>query len=195
MLQYLNNILNNTFLKNVPKSVLAEGLLHAHIKRLKNGSILYMENDTDDTNLYFIVSGALRGYFEYDGKEISSMYFVKNTIVANISAIYARGSSWLTLQAAMPTLLLYIKKDYFFSVLEKHPRLNVNVFEVLTNSMFSYERRLRYLLCYPAKERYLEFRKDFSEHEKYFKSQDIASYLSITPETLSRIKKEIDKQQ
>ena len=53
------------------------------------------------------------------------------------------------------------------------------------------EKRESDLLFYDAETRYRHFRKEFPGLEKQVKQRHIASFLSMSPETLSRIKKSI----
>lgn len=193
MIKYLSFIKNNSVLNKLPEKVLLDGLLQSKIKTVKAKDVLYIQGSTD-SNVYYILKGAVRGHFDDHRKEISSMYYKQGDMVANVNTIFSNDESWLTVQALMPTVLIYFPKAYLIKMIDRHPEVKYTIFEMLVSAMREYENRLRLLLCHSAKERYQRFRERYSAYIKYFQQKDIASYLAITPETLSRIKKELESE-
>lgn len=58
----------------------------------------------------------------------------------------------------------------------------------------SFQKRILANISQPAKERYIAFMRTYPSIEKLVKNYHIASYLGITTESLSRIRKEITKE-
>ena len=74
------------------------------------------------------------------------------------------------------------------------PRLERFFRKKLENGFASFQKRILANLSQSAKERYIAFRTDYPNIEKSVKNYHIASYLGITTESLSRIRKEIANQ-
>jgi CRP-like cAMP-binding protein len=61
----------------------------------------------------------------------------------------------------------------------------------LERATVRFQKRILYNLAYTAKERYLQFLKQYPNIEQQIKNYHLASYLGITTESLSRIRKEL----
>ena len=74
---------------------------------------------------------------------------------------------------------------------EKFPILKKKIEELLAETMMKSEQRIYSFISMEAKDRYLLIMKEQPELVKMAKQEHIASYLGITPSSLSRIKKNL----
>jgi CRP-like cAMP-binding protein len=79
-------------------------------------------------------------------------------------------------------------RAYLFT---KIPKLETFIRKKLENSYAAFQKRILATLSQTATERYLSFIKTHPNIEKRVKNYHIASYLGITTESLSRIRKEL----
>ncbi|MEM6687667.1 MAG: Crp/Fnr family transcriptional regulator, partial [Bacteroidota bacterium] len=76
-------------------------------------------------------------------------------------------------------------------IFNKVPKTERFIRKKLQRSFVSFQKRILANLSQSAKERYINFTHDYPNIEQYVKNYHIASYLGITTESLSRIRKEI----
>jgi len=139
-----------------------------------------------------VMSGILRLYYvDADGDEYSKSFCAEDSFVAAYSALLLQQASRLFIQALEDTRLLIADYAVFRSLSTQHPcwqTLNCKVAEFL---FIKKEKRESALLLDDATTRYLSFQAEYPGLETRLKQHHIASYLGITPVTLSRIRAQL----
>ncbi|MBW4646419.1 MAG: Crp/Fnr family transcriptional regulator [Goleter apudmare HA4340-LM2] len=142
--------------------------------------------------LYFVCSGLLRFYYiTDDGTESNKAFITENTFAGSFAAYNLNLPILYGVQALEPTVLLVASFSDFVALFEQHPifdRLGRKLAEWLLNRK---ELRTRSLLQQQARERYLDFVKQYPNLVKRVPQYHIASYLGITEVSLSRIKRTV----
>ncbi len=140
----------------------------------------------------FVVSGCLRSYFVDANGEIHIVQFaIKNWWISDMESLTKNIPSKLNIDALVDSEVLQIRKTDFENLLEKYPRFERMFRIMLSNAFISHQRRIIDNLCVPATERYLNFVKNHRDIEQLVPQHQIASYLGITPEFLSQIRKKL----
>jgi CRP-like cAMP-binding protein len=139
-----------------------------------------------------VISGILRLYYvDAEGNEYSKSFCAENSFVAAYSALLLQQPSRLFIQALEDTKLLVADYAAFRSLSETHPcwqTLNCKIAELL---FIKKEKRESALLLDDATTRYLSFQAEYPGLETRIKQHHIASYLGITPVSLSRIRAQL----
>jgi CRP-like cAMP-binding protein len=154
----------------------------------KKGDKYVSEGEVPDS-IAFVVSGLYKYYYiDRDGNEWVKHFTPENDFVASYAAFILRKPSLYSIEALEDSELLVLKyKDYMDGFEESIYWQNIA--RKFTERMYIIkELREGSFLKDTAEERYLQFNKDYPEIQKRLKQKDIASYLGIKPETLSRIK-------
>ena len=86
--------------------------------------------------------------------------------------------------------LFQISKDSMESLFLEIPQLETFFRKKMERAFASFQKRILASLAQPARERYLSFVTTYPNIEQSVKNYHIASYLGITTESLSRIRKE-----
>jgi len=161
--------------------------------RIKRGDFLLQPNE-DVNDLYFVHSGCLRTYLiDIEGKEHTLQFAVKGWWISDYIALYGRGKniSVSYVECIKDATLYKISKSDFDSLCKN----NANVAHLhiikMELAFASFQHRILENLTLPAKERYLNFVSTYPQIANDVKNYHIASYLGITTESLSRIRKEI----
>jgi CRP-like cAMP-binding protein len=139
-----------------------------------------------------VISGILRLYYVTpDGKEFTKSFCVENSFVAAYSALLLKQPSRLFIQALEDTKLLSANYSTYRSLCESLVSLKQLNCKITESLFIKKERRESALLMDDAQTRYLNFLKEYPGLETRLKQHYVASYLGITPVTLSRIRTQL----
>ncbi|MBD1921765.1 Crp/Fnr family transcriptional regulator [Microcoleus sp. FACHB-831] len=158
------------------------------IYTLEQGDFFVCAGDVPKT-IGFVISGILRLYYvDRDGNEYTKSFCAENSFVAAYSALLLQQPSRLFIQALEDTKLLIADYSAYRVLSENHvcwQALNCKIAEIL---FIKKEKRESALLLDNAKIRYLSFQEEYPGLETRIRQHHIASYLGITPVSLSRIR-------
>lgn len=140
-------------------------------------------------HIYFIESGLLRCFYNKDDTDVSSWFMKEGDVIISVESFFDQKPSYESIQALEDTLVHYIS----FQELEHiyHHFLEFNfVGRILVQNYYKLsEQRLFSMRLQTAVERYHFLLENFPELVRRVPTGDIASYLGVSRETLSRIKK------
>ncbi|MDE5554295.1 MAG: Crp/Fnr family transcriptional regulator [Muribaculaceae bacterium] len=137
---------------------------------------------------FFIKKGMTRSYWMVDGEEITTSFSTEGTLVFSMDEIYYGKKSEEYVEAIEDIDAYRIPADTLRRLVTTELELSV-----WWGAIHQYEyRRLhrshKERLTLPAKQRYEEFAKQFPDVCRRAQRCYIASYLGVTPSTLSRIR-------
>ncbi|BAO76715.1 Crp/Fnr family transcriptional regulator [Winogradskyella sp. PG-2] len=143
---------------------------------------------------YFIVSGCLRSFhIDSRGREHTIQFGIRDWWISDYTAFFDSSKAIMNVEVIQDAELFKISledRDYLY----KHiPKIEVYVRRKLEVAFASFQKRILSYLSHSACERYLRFIDTYPQIEQNIKNYHIASYLGITTETLSRIRKEISR--
>lgn len=142
-----------------------------------------------DTNLYFVISGSLRIYVLEEFEENIIRFGYKNNLIASLDSFISEKPSDLYIQAIKKTELKVLRKSTFMNFVESSVENTKSWNIVLGDLIFQQMERERDLLTSSPTERYKRVLTRSPQLFQEIPNKYIASYLRMTPETLSRIKK------
>lgn len=140
--------------------------------------------------IYFITAGGMRSYF-VDAKGVEHIYQIRldNSWISDLESFFSQRPSKYYLEALEDTQLLRISFDRLEKLYSEVPSLE-RYFRILFQKAYiNALERLNATMWESADERYNDLLR---EHKDIFQRVPlvyIASYLGITPESLSRIRK------
>jgi len=162
-------------------------------RRIKRRQFILQEGDVCKLNT-FVVEGCFRMYFvDEKGKEHNIQFAVENWWIGDIGSFHSEEPSKLYIEAIENSIILQIKKQDQLDIFVNHPKFN-RIFRVFTeNALVTYQRRVLQNISSTAEERYLDFLKRYPYFFNRISNVQIASFLGVTPEFLSTIRKKIAK--
>ncbi|MFD0940617.1 Crp/Fnr family transcriptional regulator [Pedobacter boryungensis] len=169
----------------------AEAVSCLATKTIKKGQVLLSPGDLKSES-YFVNSGLLR-YFSIDekGKEHIIQFAPEDWMLSDRDTFVFNEPAFFYIDAIEDTEVLIVKKDFFPAIKNIVPEiLELNIL-MLHNSIRFMQKRLNMLLSATAEERYLDFIKLYPNLTLRVPQWMIASYLGITPESLSRVRKDL----
>lgn len=144
---------------------------------------------TVDTNLYYILNGSLR-IFVIDGIEENTIRFgYQNNLIASLDSFISEKPSEYYIQALKKTTVKLISKESLKQLVKNSNELRLHWSEMLEQIIFHQLERERDILTASPLERYKRVLVRSPQLFQEIPNKYIASYLRMTPETLSRIKK------
>jgi CRP-like cAMP-binding protein len=187
LISYFNNILSLT---DEEANAVRNGFSE---KRVKRRQFLLQEGDVSNLNT-FVVEGCLRMYMsDNNGKEHNLQFAVENWWIGDIASFHSEEPSRLNIEAIENSVVLQIKKEDQLRLFVDHPKFN-RIFRVFTeNALISYQRRVLQNISSTAEERYTDFINRYPFFLNRISMVQVASFLGITPEFLSTIRKKLSK--
>jgi CRP-like cAMP-binding protein len=173
---------------NLTESEAAQAVCLFQTHTSKRGEFFIRAGDVP-TTLGFVISGILRLYYvDADGNEFTKSFCAENSFVAAYSALLLKQPSRLFVQALEDTKLAIADYSAYRSLCESQKSLQQLNCKIAESLFIKKERRESTLLLDDAKTRYLNFLEEYPGLEARLKQHYIASYLGMTPVTLSRIR-------
>lgn len=140
----------------------------------------------------FVQKGIVRAFIvDNGGNEKTTAFFRKNEFISMNSFRTKDGLSLYTYQALSPSSLILIDTAKFSILLNQLDKLKQLVKEVKGKETVRLSNRDECLLQVRAEEKYNKFRQFYPNIESDIAHHYIASYLGITPVSLSRIRKKL----
>ena len=149
--------------------------------------ILLNEGDVSH-KLFYIKRGALRLWFNKDGKDITVQFFFENQMVSSMQSFFNDTPSLFTIETIEPCDLVIIEKNILLKEIESSPELQKELFNILTMRFQNYMELFLSRIKDSPQERYWELITKYPEIIKRIPQYYIASYLGITSVSLSRIR-------
>ena len=156
------------------------------MKFLKNGMIL-REGETC-TNIYWVVKGLVRQFYYKNGKEVTEYMATENSIVMCIESLFLEQPTHLQIKAIEPSILIAIPKADLEAVAMKSVNIQILYRKILEESLILSQIHADMLRFESAQDRYQKLIKRQPQLVLRAPLVYIASYLQMTPETLSRVR-------
>ena len=164
-----------------------ESLIGANNLSIPPKTIL-LEEGKIANRLYLIRKGCLRLFFIHEGKDITFQFFFEGDFVASFDSLYKRKPSLFSLESIEPAEISTIKRDDFYNLIEQTPSLRQEYEEKLIDRFSAYQQLFLSRIKNTPQERYEELLKEYPNIIQRVPQHYIASYLGITPVSLSRIR-------
>jgi CRP-like cAMP-binding protein len=162
-------------------------------KSLANGEFLLREGDICKYES-FVTKGCLKTYYlDENGFEHIIDFSIEEWWADDLYSFLTQTASRSNIKAIEDTEILQIGKADLELIYQKIPKFE-RFFRILfQNAYITQREQINQALAASAEERYLLFLKKKPYAEKRFPQKDIASYLGITPQFLSTLKKKLGR--
>ncbi len=148
-----------------------------------------VEHGKKDTHLYFIVSGSVRIYMVDGAAEHTIRFGYLGSIIGALDSFLHEIPTDYYMQSIKKTKVKIITKSTFMALIENNVGLGKAWYQLLVELIQQQMEREKDLLTAAPLERYKRVLKRSPQLFQEIPTKYIASYLRMTPETLSRIKK------
>ena len=156
--------------------------------KFKRGETPVKEGDVCDS-LYYIEKGLTRQYYIKNGKEVTEHLEYEGGIVMCIESFFLQEPSRLVIETLEPSKIYAIPYNKLQELTRTSYEFCQLMFSFLEHSLILSQRKADTLRFESAKERYLRTLNDHPDLVRRAPLHYLASYLQMTPETFSRVRK------
>lgn len=140
----------------------------------------------------FVVEGCFKMYgVDNRGTEHNIQFAAENDWIADIGSFHSKKPSQLFIEAVEPSEIIQIEQQDLYFLYTNIPKLD-RIFKVIVENKFvELQNRVLQTFSSTAEQRYLSFLEQYPHLSNRLPNAQIASYLGITPEFLSKIRKDL----
>ena len=160
------------------------------IKSFKKGEII-LENGTIDNELRFLDQGIIREYYATTDKEKNIIFFTDAGFITDFSSFTHATATKKYQECLTDVVLRVLSKEVFSTFTNQYNCGKLFVENIFQRIVVNKETEEFNHFVNTAEELYLDIMKNKPDWLLQIPQYHIASYLGITPETLSRIRKRI----
>lgn len=148
----------------------------------KGGEITY--------NFVHVNSGCLMTYFtDKEGDDQVIQFATSGWWTGDLHSLTTQQPSIYTTRAIADSEILLLPKVRMEELLERYPVFERYFRIMFQNSLVTHQNRIIEAFAFTAEDRYTNFQKKYPQLEQFVPLKYIASYLGITPEFLSKIRR------
>lgn len=162
-------------------------------RKIKRRGFVLQQGDVC-VNFTFIVSGCLKMYAtDQDGREHNLQFAAENDWMADLSSFYSEKPSQLYIEAVEPSVIMQIKHLDLLLLYVKYHKFDRNFRIIIEQKFIKLQDRVLKNISSTAEERYQFFIEQYPNLSNRLANTQIASYLGITPEFLSKVRKDLNR--
>ena len=158
-------------------------------RRVKRRQFILQEGDVC-RHYNFVVEGCFKMYgVDAKGGEHNLQFAAEEDWITDIGSFHSGKPSRLYIEAMEPSSVIQIEKNDLLFLYENHSKFDRNFRVVIEDKFVELQNRVLQNISSTAEERYLRFLELYPKLSNRLPNTQIASYLGITPEFLSKIRK------
>jgi len=142
------------------------------------------------SSMYFIKSGVMRGYSSDESREFTFWFAVPGEIAFSSWGYMENKPSPITVTASSDTVAQYYTKKEFEDLFNSSEELGIWGRKLFEKLLFSNDQWLVFFSQRLASQRYMALVEKMPDFLQEVPLKEIASYLGVTPQSLSRIRAE-----
>ena len=186
-------------LKNVSKHIALTNEEEAHfLSLLKFKSVskkeFILEEGKICNTFNFVCSGTLRAYYlSNSAKDSTVMFAISDWWITDMACFAGQKPAMLNIVAVEKSEILQLSKNDFDKLLIEIPKFEKFFRIIMQNAYIREQLRVLENLSLPAEEQYQNFLEKYPQIVSQVTQKQIASYLGITPEFISMLRRKKSK--
>ena len=154
-------------------------------KQIKKGAMILQEGNVCE-NLWFLADGLLRSFHTMGNKEITSRIMFTNHIVISPGSFFTQTPATEAIEALTACTVATLSFKNLQQIYEKFSEFNYHTRLITEQYFYKQEQRLYMLRKHDALSKYKYFLEYYSAFLQAIPQKQVASFLNMNPETLSR---------
>lgn len=192
MIEKLKNSLIKYTSINEKEALLA--MEYFPLRKLSKNEIFFKEGNIA-TNVYLVIEGCVRLFYSVDGNEKTAYFFTEGSFFCANESFIKKTPASENFQVLENTTIMLFPESLSVELSKKFPNFKNIERIALIDELISSNRIIESFVSKSPEERYLDLLKTNKELFQRVHQHYIASYLGISPQSLSRIRKRIAKHQ
>lgn len=160
------------------------------IKQYKKGTILLEEGQVS-SEVYFVLDGCVRQYYLVDGDEKTNNFFTEEQWVVSMNSFSQNNPSNHFLDCCIDCSLVVGNREKEECLYKRFPKLETVSRKVMAQVFAEQQEIISSYATDTAEQRYLKLLKSRPDLFQKIPQYQIASYVGVKPESLSRIRKRL----
>lgn len=160
------------------------------VKEFRKGTVLLREGETS-TEAYFVLEGCVRQYYLVNGDEKTNNFFTNEQWVISMKSISQGVPSDHFIDCCTDCRLVVGNRQKEESLYSRFPKLETVSRKVMESVFAAQQEVMAAYLTDSPEQRYLKLMGSRPELFQIIPQYQIASYIGVKPESLSRIRKRI----
>ncbi len=156
-------------------------------KKIDSKTILLHEGEISDA-IYLIKKGAVRLWNNDDGRDITMQFFFENQLVSSFESFYLKQPSHFSIEAIEDSVVEKISRELLEKISNDVANFDAVITEIVCERFIDYTNFFLSRIKNTPEKRYAELLQKNPELIERVSHHYIASYLGITPVSLSRIR-------
>ena len=156
-------------------------------KTYRKNELIFTEGKVAD-EIYFVTNGCVRLFYEVNGNDKTAFFYTESQFICAGESYTYNIPAIENYQAIEETELLIFTKSAIENLLQKVPKLEVIARIATENELITCQKVIASFVTKSAEERYLDLLTTQGQLFLRVPQHYIASFLGVSPETLSRIK-------
>ncbi|MDL2227382.1 Crp/Fnr family transcriptional regulator [Odoribacter sp. OttesenSCG-928-L07] len=154
------------------------------------GSVVIEEGKIDDS-IYFIRQGVWRAHIEREGEDCTLWFAVQGETVFSSWGHIRNLPSRMTISSSSNSVVIEMKKSTVQKLSEMSPSFNSWLHLLYVDMILNSDNQLVDISYPKAEKRYLAFMKKMPEIFQHVPLKEVAGFIGVTPQSLSRIRAKI----
>jgi CRP/FNR family transcriptional regulator, anaerobic regulatory protein len=157
-------------------------------RKVKRKQYILQEGDICK-HFTYVVEGCFKMYgVDKSGIEHNLKFAAEDDWITDLDSLHKEKPSKLFIEAVEPSTILQISKGDLWYLYANYPKFNRNFRVIIEDKYIELQNRLLQIFSSTAYERYESFLVQYPHLASRLPNTQIASYLGITPEFLSKIR-------
>ncbi|OAA94498.1 Crp/Fnr family transcriptional regulator [Clostridium coskatii] len=196
MNENVNNVLWENLLKSNGISLDEESIdLLSNISkpRVLKKEMFFLQEGEKSTEIGFIIKGVFRSYYiDKSGNDVTKYFYLEGDILFSYAAYLSQKESMYCIQALEDSEILVVKISDFEKIVEGNYQLLLFYKKMIDKVLVIKEEYAVSFKLLNSVKRYKQFLDTYPGLEDRIKKCHLASYLGITPVSLSRIRRKLN---
>ncbi len=160
------------------------------VKKVSKNTLLLREGDIS-TEFYFMLSGSTRLFYNSEVGEKTAFFYFENNFVSSYESFTKQVPAKHNLQVIEDSTIAIITAEVAYKLVQLYPAFDFLARTMMEEELIMCQEIISNFITLNAEERYLKLIESNDQILQRIPQHQLATYLGITAETLSRIRKRI----